>query len=324
MSQTPPARARARAAVRLFAGGLVLESVVAALALHFWPGELVASFGWHLGLAAAAAAVCAALVRAPFTALGLVLLAGLHAGPEARTFLSVPRGTTEAQAVRVAAANVLWSNPERDAVERWVREVDPDVLAVCELSQATRLLLETRLEEWPHRLRWPVLEHEWDAGTWGLALFSKLPLEEPSIEFSALSSGFPILCARVRSGGTELALRSVHAMRPGNGWRIEVRRGVFDRLGELCRDEPQALALGDFNVAPTSPWFGRLLDAGRLSDTRPGYGRQPTWATPFWSGRWWIPIDHALVGAGLIVQGRRTGAIPGSDHRAVIVEVAAR
>jgi endonuclease/exonuclease/phosphatase family metal-dependent hydrolase len=85
---------------------------------------------------------------------------------------------------------------------------------------------------------------------------------------------------------------------------------------------PRRVVMGDFNATPWSPTFHRLLTAGRLYDSRRGFGLQVSWPSRWFPIR--IPIDHALLGPGLAATDRGTGPSFGSQHRCLHVTIAAR
>ena len=88
---------------------------------------------------------------------------------------------------------------------------------------------------------------------------------------------------------------------------------------ELLAQGAPVVMMGDFNTTPWSPVFRKLLGQNEWGDSRAGFGNQPTW--PSWLGGLGIPIDHALVASGVRVLNRSTFAIPGSDHRGLLLEL---
>jgi len=82
----------------------------------------------------------------------------------------------------------------------------------------------------------------------------------------------------------------------------------------------RAVVAGDLNATPWSPIFHRVLDLGRLRDSREGFGLHRTWPSGI-HALLRIPIDHVLVGEGVTVLRREVGPHIGSDHRPVIVDL---
>jgi endonuclease/exonuclease/phosphatase family metal-dependent hydrolase len=73
--------------------------------------------------------------------------------------------------------------------------------------------------------------------------------------------------------------------------------------------------VGDFNLSPDSPAFGRLLGQSGLRDALAGPRWQPTWLTGFWPLA--LRIDHILLSNGVCVEGSSVAESIGSDHRPV-------
>jgi endonuclease/exonuclease/phosphatase (EEP) superfamily protein YafD len=100
-------------------------------------------------------------------------------------------------------------------------------------------------------------------------------------------------------------------------------------LLDAVRAHEPDLVVGDFNATADHAPMRALADAGyRDVGELANVGWQPTWPS---GGRWRLlgvaapplaRIDHVLVGPRLAALGQHTVAIPGSDHRAVVAEVA--
>ncbi|HEU5038562.1 MAG TPA: endonuclease/exonuclease/phosphatase family protein [Nocardioides sp.] len=100
-------------------------------------------------------------------------------------------------------------------------------------------------------------------------------------------------------------------------------------LLETVRDHEPDLVLGDFNATADHAPMRALADAGyRDVGELANQGWQPTWPSEGRVRVLGVPvpsvaqIDHVLVGPRLAAIGMHTVAIPGSDHRAVVAEVA--
>lgn len=97
------------------------------------------------------------------------------------------------------------------------------------------------------------------------------------------------------------------------------------------REHDPDLVLGDFNATADHAPMRALADAGhRDVGELANQGWHPTWPA---TGRWaplpgvsfpLAQIDHVLVGPRLAAIGQHVVTLPGSDHRAVVAEVARR
>lgn len=322
MPERRPPRPRLSQATWLAFGAYVAATLLVWSARWTWPGELAASFAWQLGLAGLAGAACAFAAAAPRVALATLALGLAHAGPEFA--LLIPRGEAPAAgapSLVLASCNLSFQNEQRAELARWIDREAPDVLACYEVTPRWREVLEALRDRYPHQLFAPGAD-VWHGGTWGTALLSRVPFERARLLPLPGAEQRPVLEAVVRLGERALTVRAVHPMRPGRAWRTALRDEVLDFLGGLAWDGASVLA-GDLNATSTSPAFARLLAATGLSDSRSGFGRQPSYTVHTRLLDLGIAIDHVLVGSGLAVLERRTSPLPGSDHRAVVVRLAA-
>ncbi len=125
----------------------------------------------------------------------------------------------------------------------------------------------------------------------------------------------------VTTGGERVSVLGLHPPSPTSASRAEARDRLLAEGGDWMADrDGAAMLVGDLNATPWSHAFRDLLRRGDLTDSLRGRGLQPTW--PEGAGPFMIPIDHALVGDGLVVVDRRTGPANGSEHRPLVVEAA--
>jgi len=237
--------------------------------------------------------------------------------------------------------NVLAGNGNIPSIERALREHYPDVLAIQELSDWQASSLTPRLEQrYPYYALYPD-----SAGAAGLGVWSRYPIvSETTPDNGVTGCRCQQLVLSVR--GVEVRLVNVHTFAPhyalqylqpvrSVGW-VPWPRGFstaeqepnFDRLVAEARDEDGPLIMvGDFNLTDRQPNYWRLRrhlqDAFREAGTGFGltYPNQNVYL-----GRFRVPplvrIDHIFHSAGITATNAYTEAIPGSDHRAVIADLA--
>jgi endonuclease/exonuclease/phosphatase (EEP) superfamily protein YafD len=301
----------------------------------WWLGELAVNFEFHVGVFAAAAALSLLLLRARWLAAASALLAIVHLAPDA--WLLAPAShageVRTGSTLRVLSANVLQPNTHYDEIAAALRASDADVIGVLELSGEMRAVLERELVEWPHRVGATPSENTVKRSVWTTSLFSKLPLSD--VRFVQLFDCYaPLIEARVTSGADSLLVRLVHLPRPGSGERVDARNAALEQLAEQFEWGPHTLLIGDLNTTSSSPHFAALLERTGLSDSRQGFGRQPSWwlrpkpivrraGAPDWLAslvnvRLGIAIDHALTGPGLRTAAREVIELPFSDHGGVL------
>ncbi|NHC22347.1 endonuclease/exonuclease/phosphatase family protein [Nocardioides sp. IC4_145] len=156
--------------------------------------------------------------------------------------------------------------------------------------------------------------------TVGTMVFSRVPLSE------AVRLDTPLASYQVDVGGPGgLTLLAVHPSAPTDAadWRRDhrtVRRAAVRSDADLV--------VGDLNATLDHTPLRRLVDAGyRDAVELANAGFQPTWPENGLFGPLrflpaLVAIDHVLVGEDLAARSARTVALGGTDHRAVVAELA--
>lgn len=153
-----------------------------------------------------------------------------------------------------------------------------------------------------------------------MAVLSRYPFEDA--ETLTLDSSTHIaIRARVNVAGTPVSVLSLHPPTPVRTDKFNNRNQQFTRAASLLRTTsgPRFL-IGDLNTTMWSPYFADLLRESGLRDARRGFGLMPSWPVPL-PAFLQLPIDHCLVSNDIVVEGIRTGARTGSDHRPLIVDM---
>jgi len=313
---------RRRLPAWLFAG-LACATLLGHTTSFLWLGELACGFRWHLGWAGL-------LLLLPLVATRRRTLAALSLGlslwnlwPEARLSLGAP-GQSDGPALELATANLRWRNLDQAMPLAWIREEEPDVVALLELTLPWLPRLEELRDLYPYQLVRGA-DEPWEEDTWGLALLSKLPLSDPR-EVALPERDLPLLEARIEHAGRSIALRTLHPVQPTGPRHVEERNRQLRALLELDWSGTHVL-LGDLNATSYTPLFAELCDGTGLVDSRRGFGRQASWdAGEYYGLGLLLPlhlaIDHVLVSRDLVVLERRLGPYVGSDHLPVICRLA--
>ena len=270
--------------------------------------------------ALAAAAALWALLRRRFLALVLALAAiGLAAigAPQALRDAKRPAAERPVRPLVIATANVFYGNTELPALSVALETIDADILVT----------IETPLTLWeePGTLatRYPYRRLTINSGRgWGVAVWSKLPFAEGVRPHLGGNPRHVIVGLDLGDGGPPLRVMGLHMDWPVFGAQARAYDD-FDRFWRMFRPPGQTVIAGDFNAAP---WSSLIARVSAVSGTRPVDGLRMTWRGGVGgrAGRFFVPgglpIDHVLLSDGIGVRGAWTLALPGSDHRAVIVE----
>ena len=215
-------------------------------------------------------------------------------------------------------ANVLVGGATAGSVAAAVRAERPDVLALVELTPGLAAALDgTDLRQLlPFRSLTP---HPHPGG---VGIYARRPLGG-----SGQLDGTNLACRRVEVGldGQRVGILAVHAYPPRPG-STELWRGDLEtvRAAAAAGQARPLLVVGDFNATADHASFRALMDS-HLRDAHQARGRG---LVRTWPALGPLPpllhLDHVLVSPDLAVLAVHERTIPGSDHRAVVADLALR
>jgi endonuclease/exonuclease/phosphatase (EEP) superfamily protein YafD len=234
--------------------------------------------------------------------------------PFARPQVQRSGGGDPQAALRMMTANVLMTNRDAQRLLAIVREADPDVILMVETDQWWQEQLGVLRESHPFAVEQP------QDNTYGMLLFSRLPLIDPKLEF-LVQQDIPSIHAGVRlRSGVRVALHCLHP-RPPFPTEDESSTGRDAELlivgkGIKQRSEP-VVVMGDLNDVAWSRTNYLFQDISGLLDPRIGRGFFNTFhaQVPFLR----FPLDHFFHSNHFrLVDFRRLEAF-GSDHFPVFI-----
>ena len=235
----------------------------------------------------------------------------------------------ESSTLRVASANILFDNPLPGAAAAALAELDADVLLALEWT-GTNLDTEILARASLH----PVVSRP-ARGTHGIAVFARNELRVSGSLFESPIDGpcaMPGLALTITKDFRRFNFLGVHAPPPiavcdrktaptVRAFTSVISEGVLNTPISDLEVGQTTLVAGDLN---TLPWASSL-SAFRQSGLVDAY-RSFRWKLgPTWSPISFIPsiarIDYIFVPDDVPVSGAWTVSIPGSDHRAVVVDL---
>jgi endonuclease/exonuclease/phosphatase (EEP) superfamily protein YafD len=208
--------------------------------------------------------------------------------------------------IRVGTCNTHRGQVDPLALVSMARDQHLDVLALEELDAPAIKALDAAgmAQLMPYR----ELHPENDT-----SIYSRVPITHGGP--TDLPTTWPQTQVTVTVFGHEIPIVGVHTYYPVGGpglWAQDMSalRAVAGR---------NAIVLGDFNATVDHSPLRSLLAAG-LIDTHAELGRGwgPTWPAQFPL----VQIDHVLHGSGLAAVSASEHLLPGTDHRAVVAELA--
>ena len=220
---------------------------------------------------------------------------------------------------RVAHSNLLHSNVTPEKAVDDVLSTDADVIAFSEITTHLHFHAEQHefASRWPHRI------HDLHEGPRGIALWSKLPLTESSIE-KMHDCNAAVATVKITQE-TFVRILAIHPMAPVSRQKIRDWAPSLYSIGTaLSNSVHPAIAIGDYNAthwhAPMRQLYRRGLHSAHLRVGRLFASTFPVSRRlrPF------VSLDHALVTENIVVHDVAHVQVSGSDHRGIVVRVSVR
>ena len=225
-----------------------------------------------------------------------------------------PEVSSQRTSLRLFQANLLTENKNYQALIEAVKEAQPDVVVLQELTPEWEVQTQVLREQYRF------VELAPRPGGSGMGILSRYPLEETKV-LKLDASTHLALFVRVNVDGTPVSILGLHPPTPVTRTKFDNRNQQFQAAAEMLSAIKGAKVLiGDLNTSPWSPYFKELAQRSGMRDARLGFGLETSWPTPL-PGFLRIPIDHCLVSDGVQVEDARIGRSIGSDHRPLMVDL---
>lgn len=281
-----------------------------------WPFETAAYWvPWYLVVALAGACGCA-LARSYRWAGAGILCAAMALALMTPHYLLCRHPDTEATTpvFRVLQANVYYPGNDPDVLLQLVRESKPDLVLLQEVDEKWQALLKPLESLYTHHRYSP----RYTGGGPDLAQFwSHETLSVRDLH----GDGLPAVETLLHVNGRTLRVLNAHTAAPFTRGRAERYHAQMDLLARhVARSGEPVLLAGDLNAGPWSWHYNRLLELGKLSSARKGFGGLGTWPA-FLGPLRIIALDHLLISDGIQVRRCWVGPGIGSDHRPLLTEL---
>lgn len=217
-----------------------------------------------------------------------------------------------APVLTVYSANLHAENGDVEAIAASIRQADPDIIILIEVSPAAFAARPQILANYPHQMASETVVPPGARGS--VIIASRYPLTPVNMPRDQLSA----LHALADTPMGPLHLVGVHMTRP---WPFEYQWGQIIQAemlaGRLEGVAEPILVAGDFN-AVSSARIGRQIKA--QTGLTPAGAWPGTWPTdlPSWLG---LSIDHQWRSDDLVFLSRQIGKQTGSDHYPVVTRV---
>ena len=209
--------------------------------------------------------------------------------------------------------NVYYNNPDLSRVAKLVQETKPDIVVLLEVVPRVRPGLDAVATLYPHRIEC------WQEPACDALILSRFPLTDVRPTLPKAKFRRPMGAVEVEIGDRKLTLFPAHLTIPPPLESSNMQGGEIEEIVSAIETiaGPRLLA-GDFNA---STWGATMTFAREKLAFTPLTGPDGSWPT-FLPAQMGIPIDHILASEELALLSRKLHTIKGSDHRAVVAEIA--
>lgn len=278
---------------------------------HRWP-DILAQFTAPAVFGSLAILILAIALRSPWAVAVATLVLGLSLVAVWPQWMP-SRGSPEpdAPSVTIYFGNLFIGNNDIGAIGRSIREADPDIIVLAEMSDTVAAAMDGLLVDYPHRAIQPR-----PIGRLGdrIVIASRLPLAQHA---SRPSEAHHVV-ATVQTGIGPVDVMGLHLTRP---WPFQYQWAQIRQVQSLTAiasesRNPLVLA-GDFNSV-SSARIGRQIRSEMGLTPAPGWpGTWPARAPSAFN----LTIDHIYYSQELALLDRRLGLATQSDHRPVVVRL---
>lgn len=225
--------------------------------------------------------------------------------------------------VRIFHANVLYSRTNYAPTLSLIRQQQPDIYVLQEMTPASIRLVTRELSR-----AYPYWFACWSKGPCWVLAGSRNPIQVDQ----PLARTQRIIAGTTQVRGRTIGLVTVHPRTPLLPSWFQERNAQLTNAAQRTRSQALPTVLvGDFNISVFSPLYKTIFRPVEQTSNRPPVEKpgdlrparrlltQPTW--PSFFPPMMIPIDHVFTNARFRPVKFYTLPHPGSDHRAVVADL---
>lgn len=218
--------------------------------------------------------------------------------------------------ISILIANVYQGNRRTDEYKQLIKSCDPDIVLMVETNKWWQQQMDSITNDYPHQIKVPL------ENTYGMILYSRLPLSDGSVEY-LVEEGIPSIETNVTLiSGKKIKLYCLHPTPPvpHENPRSTERDKEILLVGEKAKvcDCP-AIVIGDLNDVAwsyTNELFGKVSG---LLDPRRGRGFFNSFHAKYFFLR--FPLDHIFCSSDFALSCLQRQRSCGSDHFPMFVNL---
>ena len=210
----------------------------------------------------------------------------------------------------IMLANVYMKNRNADGLLAIIKKNDPTILLTVEVDKWWTRSLEVIENSYPYKTIFPT------ENTYGMALYSKLPLSDTQKYFLNHDSVPTFLSTVTFPNGQKFQLLTVHPVAPKSSKHPDnlnrEETGLMLAATTIKDATLPVVVAGDFNDVGWSPNMAKFEEISKLKDIRIGRGLYNTFSAKNILMRW--PLDYVYVSPQFSVLAVERLPYFGSDH----------
>lgn len=221
---------------------------------------------------------------------------------------------TADQRVRFMMANVLQENRNSESLLQLAEQTDPDIILLTEIDEWWVGEIEGLADSHPQTILEPL------SNTYGIGLYSRLPLIDGEIRY-ILEDDIPSIFTRIAlQSGEEFSLWAVHPSPPRPNDDTDERDAELLIVAKEASDASSpAIVAGDLNDVAWSSTTTLFQEISGLLDPRIGRGLYASFNADWPLMKW--PLDHLFASEEWTLGEFRRLEDIGSDHYPILVEL---
>lgn len=218
--------------------------------------------------------------------------------------------------IEIMLSNILTSNDCYDSVKEEIKKYNPDLVILQEVDDIWINQMSSLRQAYPCGIDCSRTDN------YGLSVYSKVPLENVSIEYYSYQATFvPYIIFECIIDGQKVRFMTLHTIPPFNARQAVIRNDQLKFIVSWVRASTvPTVVVGDLNVSPFSIYYKQMVKEAGLIDSRKGHGVYPSWPAhiKIFPG---TAIDHILHTKELKTTELVTGKYVGSDHFPIIARI---
>lgn len=218
--------------------------------------------------------------------------------------------------IKLALFNVQTHNKNYDKVLLEIEQNSPDIILLQEVDDLWLFAIRSLKEVYPYFIE----KERFD--NFGVALYSKIPLENTVIEYWT-DYEVPVVKTTILAKGKNILFYGIHTLPPISSEYFYTRNKMFQLINEIIVDKNSNIIIaGDLNSTKYSPQYKKFIGSTNINEAHDivKICNQGSW-NAYHIAPMRITLDHILSTKDITLLNYKIGNFVGSDHFPIFVEL---